>query len=95
MLSIQWTHAAEQDLLDIWNYIAADNVSAADRTVREIDSVLDLIVRFPMSAKPVPFINEDVLRIPVGRYRVYFRVAEESIEVLRILHERRQQKLDN
>ena len=38
---------AETDLEEIWEYIAVENVAAADRTVADIEQALDRIVRFP------------------------------------------------
>ena len=39
---------AEQDLLDIWLYIAADNPDAADRLLEEIDRKCFLLAGNPL-----------------------------------------------
>ena len=95
MLKINQTGKAKQDLLDIWNYIAEDNIVAADSVVDDVAAALNLVSQFPLSAQFVPHIAPDVRRISVGRYRIYFRTVESKIEVLRVLHERRQQVLNN
>jgi plasmid stabilization system protein ParE len=41
------TAAAERDLSEIWDYIAEDNESAADRTLREIDARCHLLGQHP------------------------------------------------
>lgn len=38
---------AETDLNEIWEYIAADNVNAADRVIANIHQVIEGIVPFP------------------------------------------------
>jgi toxin ParE1/3/4 len=41
------TGPARQDRLDIWLYIAADNLDAADRLLDEIDQTLRLLAGAP------------------------------------------------
>jgi toxin ParE1/3/4 len=43
MTRVVLTDAAKQDLLDVWLYIAADNLGAADRLLDEIDETLRLV----------------------------------------------------
>ena len=94
MPKILRTSKAKQDAIEIWSYIGADSEEAADRVIDEIDQRLRSLSRFPHSGKAVPFIASGVCCSPVGRYVVYYRPIEDGIEVLRILHERRQQRLD-
>jgi plasmid stabilization system protein ParE len=41
------THEAQQDLIDIWDYIARDSPQAADQVMEEIKKSFDLLVQFP------------------------------------------------
>ncbi len=80
---------ARGDLLEIWRYIAADNESAADRFI-------DLLTqRFQLLGKN-PYIggNRDELRtgyrsFPVGQYVVFYRVAEPGVQIMHVVHGRR------
>lgn len=38
---------AQQDLLDIWEYIAADSIDIADRVAREIDAEFQKLAEMP------------------------------------------------
>ena len=88
MKSYRLTPAAEDDLFDIWAYIAADNVEAAERIEAEI---LDACVRLAarpdfghfrrhLTDKPVRF-------FPVrGTYLIVYDPAMEPLEIIRILH---------
>ncbi len=88
MKSYQLTFAAEDDLFDIWTYIAADNPAAADRVEGEI---FNACVR--LAARPdLGHYRHDLTDKPVrffavrGRYLVVYNPATEPLEVIRILH---------
>jgi plasmid stabilization system protein ParE len=44
---------AYADLTEIWEYIAADNLDAADRVLDEIHEAITSLVRFP-HPRPLP-----------------------------------------
>ncbi len=41
------THRAEQDICDIWDYIADDNIEAADRVLDALENALHRIAKNP------------------------------------------------
>ena len=48
------TPQANEDIFGVWDYIAADNITAADKLVRTIDERLQLIARQPrMSVREI------------------------------------------
>jgi toxin ParE1/3/4 len=47
MPSIRRTAQAEEDLIDLWLYIAQDNPEAADRLLDEIEDKLSLLADHP------------------------------------------------
>lgn len=47
MTRVVLTDRARQDRLDIWLYIASENLEAADRTLNEIDRRLRLLAGAP------------------------------------------------
>jgi plasmid stabilization system protein ParE len=78
---------ARDDLNGIWDYIAADNVLAADNLIAEIESAFELLVRHPGIGHPREDISDRSLRIwPVHRYLIIYRPDTSPIEVVRILH---------
>jgi toxin ParE1/3/4 len=54
------TAQAEEDLIDIWSYIAADNVRAADRLLDTLDEKSQLLADNPGLGVERPEITPDV-----------------------------------
>jgi len=78
------------DLNEIWEFIAADNLEAADRVLEEICEVIDSLVAFPRMGH----IREDLASRPLRFHRVRdFLIAyapdEDPLVILAILHGRR------
>ncbi len=89
MPQIKRTQRAKDDAIEIWVYIAQENEAAADKVIDRIDQRLKSLSFMPLSGTAMPFIAPDVRRTVVGRYSIYYRPVDDGIEVLRILHERR------
>lgn len=90
MPRIERTSRAKTDAVEIWAYIAEDNVTAADDLIDQIESRLAGLARMPESAEGVPYIAPDVRRSSVGNYVIYYRPIDDGIQLLRILHGARQ-----
>jgi len=52
MTGYEFHPEAETDVDEIWEYIAADNVRAADRVIAEIEQALSNLVSFPQQGHP-------------------------------------------
>ena len=61
---------AETDILEIWDYIADDSLTAADRWVDHLDKQFRVLATQPM----------------VGRARDELAPLEDGIDVVRVLH---------
>ena len=82
---------AQEDANQAFAYIAADNIDAADRLLISIAEALDLASRFPFSGVEVLVggrRQRHYFRLYVHPYCIYYRVIEDRIVVMRILHER-------
>ena len=90
MPQIKRTSLAQNDAIEIWTYIAIENEAAADRVIDQIDDRIKSLSFMTHSGTAMPFVRPEVRRTVVGRYSIYYRPIEDGIEVLRILHERRQ-----
>lgn len=89
MPQIKRTQRAKYDAIEIWAYIAKENEAAADKVIDQIDDRIKSLSFLPLSGAAMTFIAPDVRRTVVGRYSIYYRPVKDGIEVLRILHERR------
>jgi plasmid stabilization system protein ParE len=81
---------AYTDLNEIWEYIAADNLDAADRVLGEIYEAVGSLVRFPHQGHARPDLTSRPLRFQAVRDYVIAYVADEKpLAVIAILHGRR------
>ena len=86
MATVVRSRQAENDLLDIWEYIARDNRQAADQALARIGSVMDLLASNPLMRPARPDLRKDLRYFASGRYLIPYRAANDGIEVVRVLH---------
>jgi plasmid stabilization system protein ParE len=81
---------AEQDLDDLWEYIAQDSVEAADRLIAEIFEAFQLLSRNPGIGHRRKNLTKFPVRFwPVGNYLVIYRAAGSLVEIVAIVHGKR------
>lgn len=81
---------AEADLIDIWEYIAADNINAADRVIEEIYNKIQALVAFPHQGHSRPDLSSRPLRFQLVRdYLIAYAPGEQPLPVIAVLHGRR------
>ncbi|MGE5203673.1 MAG: type II toxin-antitoxin system RelE/ParE family toxin [Acidobacteriota bacterium] len=80
------TPQAQEDLTEIWLYIAEDDPVAADRMADAIEGACLRLGRNPKLGPARPDIARGLRYVPVGRYLVLYRIIEGAIEVVRIVH---------
>jgi len=82
--------AAFRDINEIWEFIAADNLDAADRVVDELRESIKKLVDFPemgfrreeLTSKPLRF-------FPVRDLLIAYAPEEKPVLVVAVLHTRR------
>ena len=83
---------AQEDVDRALLYIAADDPMAADRLLTGILAALDQASRFPFSGSEISVGGKGKIRfyqrLYVQPYHIYYRIVEEKIIVMRVLHER-------
>ncbi|HEX5846715.1 MAG TPA: type II toxin-antitoxin system RelE/ParE family toxin [Rhodoplanes sp.] len=80
------TARAEEDLIDIWTYIARDNPSAADRLLDLLDEKSRSLARNPRLGAAREDVAPGVRHLPVGRYLILYRDLGDGVEVVRYIH---------
>ena len=91
MARLVWTEPALQDLEEIAEYIALDDISAAKRLVSEVFSVMEMLEKFPNSGRRPPKLKRTQYREKVvGPCRIFYRVEKESVFVLYIMRGERE-----
>ncbi len=84
---------AEKDIEDLWLYIAADNMLAADRVLDDIEAQCHLIATQPGMGRPRPelalALAPDMRSFLVGRYIIFYQTLPDGMEIIRVLHSAR------
>jgi len=76
---------AELDLDEIWEYIAQDNIDAADRWIGKLFDAFEALARNPgMGHKREDLTAYPILFWPVGAYLILYRVQSERIEIVAV-----------
>ena len=76
---------AEQDLLEIWLYIAKDSPDAADRFLDRLGEACELLAASPEIGRRRADLAPSLRSFPVGRYVIFYRSSESGIQVVRVL----------
>lgn len=82
---------AAQDLDDIWIYIAADNLDAADRFLEKLyDQMIALNETQGMGHRREDLAeHRPLLFWPVGNYLILYRISQDRVEVVAVAHGKR------
>lgn len=80
------TPQAELDLLGIWEYIAQDDLDAADRFLERIAQKCLMLADNPQAGRRRPELDEALRSFPVGNYVIFYRPIEDGIDVIRVLN---------
>ena len=81
---------ARLDLDEIWEYMRADNLGAADRIIAEILSAIRALVEFPGRGHKRPDLTSRPLRFMVVRdYLIAYAPNEKPLWVVAVMHGRR------
>ena len=77
---------AEADALEIWAYIAQDNLDAADRLLDRFDDLFRRLASQPFLGKIIEELAPNLRFIPIGNYLIFYRPTKDGIEIVRLLH---------
>ena len=78
---------AYTDLAEIWEFIAADSIDAADNVCEEIYGKIERLIPFPNQGHRREDLTSREIRFhPCGEYLIAYAPAEKPLLVLAILH---------
>ena len=81
------TPRARQDLNDIWDYIANDNIEAADRVLDALDNAMIKLAKNPgMGHRRDELTDKRHRFLLVYSYLIVYRHETKPLQVVRILH---------
>jgi toxin ParE1/3/4 len=80
---------AEADLEEIWWYIAQDSPDAADVFLDQIEERCAVLAQFPLMGTAREDLLPSLRSLVVGSYVVFYLPVNGGIEIVRVLHGRR------
>jgi Plasmid stabilization system protein len=84
-----WSEPAADNLEQIQNYIAEDNIDTAINFTKAIFDEVEKIPLQPYKGRKIPEISKDEYRELIFRkYRIMYKVTDVTIFVLAIIHSR-------
>ncbi|OIP92169.1 MAG: type II toxin-antitoxin system RelE/ParE family toxin [Syntrophobacterales bacterium CG03_land_8_20_14_0_80_58_14] len=86
MLRIHKSPVAENDLDEIWWYIAQDNPGNADKFIDEIEATCRKLARFKSMGRNRDELHPGLQSFPVGKYLIFYMPIHGGIEIVRVLH---------
>jgi toxin ParE1/3/4 len=89
-VEIDWLDPALEDLDRARRWIALANPSAADRLVLRIVERVEQLARLPQLGRPGRVKGTRELVVPQTSYIVAYRIREEVVEILGVVHGARQ-----
>lgn len=86
MRLVRLTESAVQDLEKIYDYIALDNIDAADRVKHRLQKRWCAAAENPGIGRKRDELRPNIRSLNEGSYLIFYRQIENGIEILRILH---------
>ncbi|ATC24003.1 type II toxin-antitoxin system RelE/ParE family toxin [Caulobacter vibrioides] len=85
-MRVTWTDSASRDLRFAYAWIAQDRPAAALKQVRRIWEFAAKLSDFPNLGRPGRRPGTRELVVPGGPFIVAYRVSDDLVEILRVLH---------
>jgi len=87
---VEWSGPAKRDLKQIYDFIAQDSKYYAKNVVEHIVDKSESLEPFPKAGRIVPELSDpNVREIFVYSYRLIYEVKSNRVEILAIVHGRR------
>ncbi len=81
--------AAEGDLTEIYTFIASDNRAAAWSTIELLEQKTTTLAAAPGLGRAREELQSNLRSLAVGNYVIFYRPSPDGIEVVRVLHGKR------
>jgi|TARA_B110000967_G_scaffold114767_1_gene117458 toxin ParE1/3/4 len=85
MLTLIKSPTSEEDLIDIWLYIAEDQPVNADRLLDRLNEAMIKLTEMPKMGVERSELIKGLRSYPLGKYILYYRIKDNDLEVVRVL----------
>ena len=86
MSELKFTRQADEDLNDIWEYIAEDNPVAATEFIHTIEQKCQALADSPYMGVACGDLSPNLRKKPVEDYLIFYRPIKKGVEIIHILH---------
>ena|SRR5829696_311365 len=86
MAQLRFSAAAERDLIDIGNFIARENPAAAAVLVERLEEHCQVLAAYPLIGRARDELAPGLRSLAFGRYVIFYRVPDDCVEIVRVLH---------
>ena len=89
IFKISITKSARDDIEEIWQYIALDNIKTATKFIDKIERAIFSLETFPERNPLIPeyeILKIDYRQLVYKNYRIIYRISENVVYILRVLH---------
>lgn len=80
------TAQAENDLIEIWAYVAIHDMAAADALLDRIEARWRLLATQPRSGRTRDDLKVGLRQVTTGNYLTFYHLQDDALVVLRVLH---------
>jgi toxin ParE1/3/4 len=70
----------------VWEYIAQDNLTAADRMIDRFTAAVERIAQFPESGAPYQHPKGEFRYAVVAPYVIFYKTTAGEVDIVRVLH---------
>jgi toxin ParE1/3/4 len=77
---------ASADLIEIWEFIAADNRDRADEFIDRIDARFRVIAAQPSMGRERSELAPGLRSLPLPPYVIFYQPLEDGVAIVRVLH---------
>lgn len=88
-MTYRLTRRARRDALEIWQHIAQDSESAADRFIDLLIHYFEILGENPRAGRRRDDLRRGYRSFPVGNYLIFYRIGRPGVRIMSIIHGRR------
>ena len=85
-MKLRISEPAKNDLIEIYQHIAAENPAAAERLLKIFQEKFELLSKFPAAGRERNELIVGLRSFPVGKYLILYQPAGEILEIVRVRH---------
>jgi toxin ParE1/3/4 len=80
---------SKEDLNQIWTFVAVNNPKAGDAMIDRLTEAFEMLLTMPLAGRARPEFGENLRSFVVDNHVVFYETVPEGIDIVRIMHGRR------